>query len=200
MSVLYIHSHSGPPPAKYESAVAQRRLVIRRERDLQSADFVAARGLLTTTHLDQLGAMERLEDLAGHMNRGGRWFFNGHIMRPLLPGLRSYVPLGNPRRSDLVMTRLNPHPIFADIDQKDLEENKGVAGFYGRGHNPPPPGALAINGLGPRQVPIDWEWATPLGGHFFSHAGNDLGGMGGDAGHAGLLSERILAWLEGDLP
>lgn len=199
MSVLLIHSHSGAPPAVYGRAVSEGRLLMVRERDLGPGHFDRARGLLTTTHLDQLGMMDHLPALTRFLAHGGRWFFNGHVMRPFIPGLRNFVPLERPKRADLALTRLAEHPIFVGIDQKSLEENRGVAGFYGRGHNPLPPGGLAINGLGPRNMPIDWDWATPLGGRFFSHAGNDLVGMGGSAGHGPLLAERILLWLEGKL-
>jgi hypothetical protein len=199
MSVLFIHSHSGAPPAVYARAVAERRIVMVRESELGASDFDGVKGLLTTTHLDQIGLLDHLPEIERLLGRGGRWFFNGHVMRPFVPGLRNFVPLDKPRRADLALTRLAEHPIFAGIDQKSLEENRGVAGFYGRGHNPLPPGGLAVTGIGPRTLPIDWDWATPLGGRFFSHAGNDLVGMGGSAGHGPLLAERILHWLEGRL-
>lgn len=199
MTILFIHSHYGKPSPAYVAAADEGRLVIVRERDLTPADFAAATGLLTTTHLDQLGFMSFRQAVADLLARGGRWFFNGHIMRPFIEGLGIYVPLVKPKRADLSMVRLSDHPIFAGIDQSGLEENRGVAGFYGRGHNPLPAGATAVNGIGPERVAIDWDWAVPGGGRMFSHAGNDLGGMGAASGQDRLLVERMMSWTEGKL-
>jgi hypothetical protein len=197
MTVLLVHSHYGPTPAAYAGAVDAGRVAVVRERALTPGHFAAADGLITTTHLDQVGFLARMPAVTALLDRGGRWFFNGHILRRFLPELDPYVPLDRPRRPDLSLTRLNEHPIFAGIDQKSLEENRGVAGFYGRGHNPMPSGGLAVNGIGPGRYPVDWEWSRPAGGRLFSHAGNDLGGMGGSTGAGPLLTERIIAWCEG---
>jgi hypothetical protein len=196
MTLLLIHSHYGPAPQGY--AVDPRVLVVR-ERELTASHFAAAAGLLTTTHLDQVGLMQHRPALQALLDRGGRWFFNGHILREFVDGLARYVPLQQPRRADLAMMRLADHPIFSGIEQRSLEENKGVAGFYGRGHNPLPAGARAVNGIGPGLLPIDWDWPLPGGGRMFSHAGNDLGGMGAGSGTDAVLTRRIIAWCLGEL-
>lgn len=196
MSVLFVHSHFGNAPALYAD---DDRVTVIRERELTSGQIEAANGIITTTHLDQIGWLDHAESLANLLDRGGRWFFNGHMLRRFLPGLGIYVPLERPKRSDYALTRLHEHPIFAGIDQKSLEENRGVAGFYGRGHNPLPPGATAVNGIGPDLLPIDWEWSRPEGGRVFSHAGNDLGGMAGDSGDGRVLTGRIIAWANGEI-
>lgn len=72
-----------------------------------------------------------------------------------------------------------------------------MAGFYGRGCNPLPEGGIAVNGLGPAKVPVDWVWARPTGGRIFSHAGNDLGSMGLEWNLAGELTRRIIDWVRG---
>jgi hypothetical protein len=197
MTVLLIDSYAGP---SLEHFTIDPRVRMVAERALGAADFDAARGLITTMHLDQVGLMAYRPAIERLLARGGRWFFNGHILCPLLDGLRDYQPLQKPRRSDLVLTRLNPHPIFDGIEQRVLEEEMGVAGFYGRGHNPMPEGALAVNGIGPRQFAIDWDWALPGGGRFFSHAGNDLGGPdGAPEGPRAVPASRIIAWCGGEI-
>ena len=192
MSVLFIHSHFGLPPAGYAN---DERIVVLRERELNAGHFAVASGVITTTHLDQIGWLDHLPALVELLNRGGNWFFNGHFMRPFLPEIAPYVRLENPRRADLALTRLVEHPIFAGTDQKSLEENRGVAGFYGRGYNPMPPGGVAINGIGPDLRPVDWVWDRPKGGRIFSHAGNDLGGVEQGA----PLVPRIIAWANGEI-
>jgi hypothetical protein len=199
MSVLLIHSHYGPTPAPYAAAVHNGRVICVREAALTARHFEEASGLITTTHLDQVGFLRWTEDVTALLDRGGRWFFNGHMLRTFLPGLGIYVPLEKPKRADYALTRLDEHAIFAGIDQKSLEENKGVAGFYGRGYNPLPEGGLAVNGIGPELRPVDWEWSRPEGGRIFSHAGNDLGGMSGESGAGALLTERTIAWSAGEI-
>lgn len=197
--LLLIHSHYGTPTSLFQLAADQGTGLILRERDLTPDHFAAARGLMTTTHLDQIGFLAFSGAVQAMLARGGRWFFNGHVMRELIPGLRTYVPIPQARRADLVLTRLNDHPIFDGIEQSDFEENRGVAGFYGRGHNPLPDGAVAINGVGPERLPIDWEWRLPGGGRMFSHAGNDIGGMGGPNDTHERVTQRILDWTMGGL-
>ena len=69
-----------------------------------------------------------------------------------------------------------------------------MAGFYGRGHNPPLPGATHLTGIGPDRLPVDWEWLLPGGGGLFVHSGNDIWGTSDDAAANALVAERIVAW------
>lgn len=199
-SLLLIHSHYGTPSGLFQLAVEQGVGKVVRERDLTRAHFDEAAGVITTTHLDQPGFLACSDAVQALLQRGGRWFYNGHVMRELIPGLQTFQPIVRAKRVDLVLTRLNEHPIFEGIEQKSFEENKGVAGFYGRGHNPLPEGAVVINGVGPNQFPLDWEWNVPGGGKMFSHAGNDIGvAMAGVNPTHAVVAPRILAWTLGDL-
>ncbi|MEO8684621.1 MAG: hypothetical protein ABI414_07255 [Devosia sp.] len=199
MSVLLIHSHFGSAPQRYAELAEQDRIRIVRDRDLAAGHFHAASGLITGIHLDQDGLFAQRDALQALLDRGGRLFFNGHVMRSFVAGLVPYVPIERPNRASYALTRLSDHPIFSGVEQRSLEENRGVAGFYGRGHNPMPVGARAINGIGPSLLPIDWEWTLPRGGKMFCHAGNDMGGMSRDSGHADLLMERVAAWCAGEI-
>lgn len=196
-TLLLIHSHYGTPPDMFLHAQEQGLGRIRREIDLSGDDFAQASGLITTTHLDQLGFLRWSAEVEALLDRGGRWFFNGHILRPLIEGLRIYQPIPQAKRSDLVLRRLSPHPLFEGIDMASLEENKGVAGFYGRGHNPMPAGAVAVTGIGPQGLALDWDWARPRGGRMFSHAGNDVGSMRGVNPTHAVIAPRILDWTAG---
>ncbi|ODT66466.1 MAG: hypothetical protein ABS75_27205 [Pelagibacterium sp. SCN 63-23] len=198
-TLLLIHSHYGNPPELFALPGKRGDAVIVREKDLAPHHLDEARGLITTSHVDQLNFLSLRPHLEAFLGRGGRWFFNGHILRELVAGLRTYQPIVKARRADLVLARINEHPIFEGVDQPSFEENKGVAGFYGRGHNPPPEGATVINGIGPDRLPIDWEWRLPSGGRFFSHAGNDIGGMSGVNPNHALVGPRIIAWTMGEL-
>jgi hypothetical protein len=199
MTVLFIDSHYGMAEPLFDPAVAEGKVRRLRERELIAADFAGAAGLITTMHLDQIGFIQHAASIQALLDRGGRWIFNGHLLRALVPGLGIYLPLAAPHRADYALTRLAEHPVFTGIDQKALEENKGVAGFYGRGHNPLPDGATAINGLGPQRLAIDWDWALPGGGHILSHAGNDYWGSGDDEALKQALADNSVAWASGAL-
>ncbi|WP_105382759.1 hypothetical protein [Neorhizobium alkalisoli] len=203
MSILMIQSHYQEPFADtaplFADIIASGLMKVVREKELTDEHFAAARGLITTTHLDQIGLQRFASAITAFLDRGGRWIYHGHILRPILPELGVYQPIPNPKRADFDQTRLFEHPIFAGIDQKKLETNRGVAGFYGRGHNPPPAGAIVINALGPTQIPVDWIWARPEGGELLCHAGNEFWGCGDDPEVKKLLARRAAAWLSGEL-
>lgn len=197
MTVLYIHSAFDGPSATIRAAADEGRVTIVAQSDLTEEHLQSHQGLVTGNQLDQNAMLALKPALAAFLDQGGRWFFNGHFVRPLVDGLYQYRPIATPRRPDFDLAAVNPHPIFDGIDLKKLETNKGVAGFYGRGCNPLPDGAIAVNGLGPKSVPVDWVWARPGGCRIFSHSGNDLGGMGLEWDLASELTRRILAWADG---
>ncbi len=200
MSVVFIQSHYGPMPRSFAGPVSYNRVEIVEETDLTDDRIASAHGLITTMHLDQIGFLEHRAALAEFFGGGGRLFFNGHILKPFVDGLQTFRPVLSLKLADLQLCRLNPHPVFGALDPVDMAAQKGVMGFYGRGHNPMPEGARPLTGIGVQKQPIDWDWALPDGGMMFCHAGNDLWGLapgGYDAEKA--LTERIIAWVNGDL-
>ena len=197
MTTIYLKSaHEGPSEAVRDAAACGEVIIVD-QPDLTPELLMTHKGLITGNQLDQNAMMAMKPALAAFLDAGGRWFFNGHMVRPLLDGVGQYRPSAAPKRPDFDLSSINPHPVYAGIDLKQIETNKGVAGFYGRGCNPLPEGAVAVNGLGPARVPVDWVWARPSGGRVFSHAGNDLGTLGMEWGLAPELSRRIIAWTNG---
>lgn len=193
--VLLVWPGLGDPPPVVVDSERQGRVTVRPRLD--AADLQHHQGLVTGQMFDQDAAFELKGALAAFLNREGRWFFNGHMIRPLVDGMAPYRPLPRPRRADFDLTPLAPHPVFAGIDMSSLVANRGVAGFYGRGANPPPEGAVVITGLGPARVPVDWVWLRPGGGRVFSHAGNDLGQAGREHGLSPVLWARTIEWAAG---
>ena len=197
MSTIYLKSAYGKPSPGIIEAAARGEAIIVEQAALSPEILLAHTGLITGQQLDQDAMLKLKPALEAFLDRGGRWFFNGHMVRPLVDGMAQYRPIAAPKRPDFDLAAINPHPIYDGIDLAKLETNKGVAGFYGRGCNPLPEGAVAVNGLGPEKVPVDWVWARPKGGRVFSHSGNDLAGIGLEWGLAPELSARILAWANG---
>lgn len=196
--LLCIQSHYGKPGILFREAGARSDAVVVNQSELDGNMIDEAGGLITTMHLDQDGLMAHADRLEALMDRGGRWFFNGHIMRPFLEGLGTYQPIKQAGRDDLTLTPLASHRVFADVDRDELGARKGVSGFYGRGHNPMPERAEAVTGIGPGHLPVDWDWHRPGGGRFFSHAGNDLPGASEKDKVAKQLADNIIAWTAGE--
>lgn len=197
MTTLYLHSAFGDPPAPVRDAASVGWVEIVPQAELDAERLRNARGLVTGNQLDQNALLLLRAALESFLDAGGRWFFNGHVMRPLIAGLEPYQPIPNPKRPDFDQTRLARHPIFDGIEIAHLETNRGVAGFYGRGANPMPAGAIAVTGLRDGTVPVDWVWCRAGGGRFFSHAGNDLGQAGREWDLPPVLYARIFDWTNG---
>ncbi len=133
MSTIYLKSTFEAPSEAVKAAAADGKLVIVEQSELTADRLLAHKGLITGNQLDQ-NAMVLLRDaLAAFLDAGGRWFFNGHMVRPLVEGLGQYQPIQTPSRADFDLSSINAHPLFAGIEFSRLETNKGVAGFYGRG-------------------------------------------------------------------
>ncbi|NKQ40603.1 MAG: hypothetical protein HF962_03435 [Sulfurovum sp.] len=194
--LLCIQSHYGKPPKLFQKAKKRDDTIVIRQSQLSSRDITDATALITTMHLDQIGMMEFSKELEVFLERGGRWFFNGHMMRPLVYDLKNYIYIdeGGDRES-LRLTELSDHFVFKDISRDAFLERKGVAGFYGRGHNPMPKGAVAITGVGRKKAPIDWVCKFGTEGEFFSHSGNDIWGAIGKGEMQNRLLENIITWV-----
>lgn len=192
--LLCLQSHYGPGGPLFDATATHDNAILINQSELRPGLIADAAGLITTMHLDQVGLMNFKTELVTMLDRGGRWFFNGHVLRPLLPELHPFRPIETAGIEALSLTPLAPHTVFAKVNRDILITRKGVAGFYGRGCNPMPDGATAITGLGPDCLPIDWDWQRPAGGRVFSHAGNDLVGAPEDGTVARQIARNIIAW------
>lgn len=177
-------------------AVADRRPDAREIEHyaLHETDLAGVRAILLPAHLDQIYLGEIAPVIEAFLDRGGRLVFNGHVARPMLPEFRTFVPLASRRLDDLRVARLADHPVFEGVAADDLTFRRGVAGFYARGHNPPPEGATPLNGVGPDRVPCDWVYARPRGGEILMHAGNDLWMYVDATDTTGRIVPQLMAW------
>lgn len=194
LPILIWSHYRGDAPSPFQAHIDAGQIREVREWDITETDFETAPAVLTTMHLDQIRAQSWQPYFSRLLARGGRIALSGHIMRPFLDGLSPYIAAERPGRGGLVLTVLAEHPIFSGIDRIACGSRRGVAGFYGRGHNPMPPGAVALTGLGPTHAPIDWIWDTLEGGSVFSHAGNDLWGVSEDNETTARLISNLVAW------
>lgn len=150
--------------------------------------------VLLPIHVDQRLLSRRRAALEAWLDGGGTLVVNGHVAHMFLNGLTPFVPLERPSLSDFAIAEATPHRIFAGVDRHDLTFRRGVAGFYGRGHNPPPPGAVVLNTLGPDRVPVDWLWRRPGGGRVFMHSGNNIWMYLTEDSTAARLPGQLVDW------
>lgn len=165
--------------------------------DLPETDLAAFDALLIPTGVDQRVLAEQRERLQAFLDTGHAIVYCGHVAYPFLAGLAEFVPLEHFRLEDLTVTPVCSHPLFEGVEPHDLTFRKGVAGFYGRGHNPQPPDALVLNVLGTARVPLDWIRNYAGGGVLLVHAGNDVWGYGQDSSSASRLTSNLLQWIAG---
>ncbi|MCS6932474.1 MAG: hypothetical protein NZM27_09720 [Acetobacteraceae bacterium] len=193
--ILFLLSHHGGLPAPFIAAAEAGLLRALPEGSLDDAALGPACGLIVTMHADQIALAERAALLDGFLARGGRILVNGHLLRPFVAGVSGFIPSGAGRLPDLALSPLAPHALFDGIPREAFQARRGVAGFYGRGHVPPPAGARPITGIGSDCAPLDWEWRHPGGGLLFCHAGNDLWTTLDDASLTARLARNICGWL-----
>lgn len=170
---LYLqNAWGGPPPSLRQ--VRGHRIDVFQQYDTERLDWSGYDAVLVSMSADQIHLGEMTNKIAAYLDQGGTLLINGHVTRPYLPELRRYEPMEKRGRAELEIHRDNEHPLFEGISAQQLTLRRGVAGFYGRGSNPPPPGALVINSVGPDHVAVDWLYERPAGGRIFSHAGVEL--------------------------
>lgn len=148
---------------------------------------------------DQASLSRHADKLESFLDRGGLLVVNGHMAYPLLADVAPFLPQSGHGTDALAVHRLADHPVFAGVAEEDLTFRRGVAGFYGRGHNPPPDGAIALNGLGAGKVALDWLWRRPKGGTVFMHGGLDLWAYAGDPTSAARMAPQLLNWLKSEM-
>ncbi|MGH9286246.1 MAG: phosphate starvation-inducible protein PhoH [Acidimicrobiales bacterium] len=168
--------------------------------DLEVAGLDGVGVLLIAGMVDQEHLWRRREVVAGFLERGGVVVFCGQLFRRWLPGCEPFVPAAITGFGDYAVDLTpgedgEPHPVFAGVDPVDLTFRRGVAGFFARGHHPPPPGARILATLAGGQ-PITWVDRATSAGTVFVHAGADLLGYGGDGSSASRLVPQLLAWAD----
>lgn len=135
MSAIYLKSTYEAPSEVVKAAAAKGTVTIIEQSALNADMLLAHKGLITDNQLDQNAMVLMREALAAFLDAGGRWFFNGHMVRPLVAGMAQYRPIEAPKRTDLDLSSVNPHPLFSGIDLLKLacprKAKRGRAGIQG---------------------------------------------------------------------
>lgn len=194
MSILHLHPISHEP-ASFLALPEAQGIETRPVRSLDDDTLCSYRALLVPGHIDQRALAARSAGLVRFLNAGGLLVFNGHLTYPVLPELAPFVPAADRGLEGLQVERVAEHPVFEGVDTHDLSFRRGVAGFYGRGANPPPEGATILHVLKKDRSPVDWVWERPAGGTIFMHGGNNLWMYADDPTSAARIAPQLLRWV-----
>lgn len=161
---------------------------------LDAAALAGRAGLVVPPTVDQEHLMTCRALVEGHLAGGGVVVFGGHLFRPWLPGARPFVPLTVTSHHDYEVDRVADHPVFAGVRAADLTFRRGVAGFFARGHHPPPPGATVLVRLR-GGVPVTYVDRVTTPGTILVQATCDLLAFAGADTAAGRITGQLLDWI-----
>lgn len=163
--------------------------------DLPDLELDRYAGLLIAGMVDQELLQRHRERLVGFLGLGRVVVFCGHLHRGWLPGCRRFVPSRiTSFRHYAVRLPEDRHAVLAGVEADDLTYRRGVAGFFARGHHPPPPGAQVLARLW-RGEPTTWLDTGTTRGAVLVHAGIDLLRYAGEDSTAARVPTQLLSWI-----
>lgn len=190
----------GPPHMKFDFV---REVVEPLDMyELPEADLSRYIALIITGNVDQELFYRERRLIRNFLDSGKVLVFSGHLLHPWLPGAGTFVPKGINSFQDYRIQIVNPHPIFEGVREEELTFRRGVAGFFARGHNPPPEGAEVLLQLAGGE-PIVYIDRVSTRGVILAHSGYDLLGFGIDKLYSdgaprtttSCIAPRLLAWI-----
>lgn len=189
--LLLLDPRTSLQPIHHDPRVGERVDVIDLY-DLPSTDLTPYVGLVVTGMADQEFLWTQRHVVAGFLDQGNVVVFCGHLLHRWLPGCAPFVPARITSFRDYAIHLVEPGPIFAGVDPDDLTFRRGVAGFFARGHHPPPAGSQILATLAGGQ-PTTWIDRATTRGTVFTHAG-DMLGFADQGSTAVRLAPQLLDW------
>ncbi|HBZ81544.1 MULTISPECIES: phosphate starvation-inducible protein PhoH [Brevibacillus] len=165
--------------------------------DLPGHDLSPYKCLVITGLIDQELLYKQKEQIRDFLDGGKVLVFSGNLFLPWLPGASAFVPKEIRNHSDYDVTIAKEHPIFAGVQTYDMTYNKGVAGFFARGHHPLPDGAEVLLTL-PGGEPITYIDRNSTKGTILVHSGNDLFGYNHPGKSTGRIALQLTEWARNE--
>jgi hypothetical protein len=173
--------------------------------ELPAADLSPYIALIITGNVDQELLYRERQIIRDFLDAGKVLVFSGHLLHSWLPGAGTFVPKEIHSFRDYGIRIVKPHPIFEGVKEEDLTFRRGVAGFFARGHNPPPEGAEVLLELAGGE-PVVYVDRRSTKGVILAHSGYDLLAHGLDRLYddgaprttAGRIGPRLLDWIRAE--
>lgn len=162
--------------------------------DLPEADLDRYTGMVVSSQADQEFLFGHAGRIRAFLDTGRVLVFSGHLCTPWLPGARPFQAKEIDGPEDYHVAEVRDHPVFEGVRVEDLTYQEGVAGFFARGHHPPPPGAEVLVRLRGGE-PVVYVDEVTTGGTMLVHSGNDLIGFGGRDSTAARIPRQIVDWI-----
>lgn len=162
--------------------------------DLPDYDLSPYKCLVITGLIDQEFLYRHKEKIREFLDMKKVLVFGGNLFLDWLPGGSSFVPKTIRNHNDYDVSITKPHPIFEGVKTEDMTYNKGVAGFFARGHHPLPEGAEVLLNL-PGGEPITYIDRHSTNGTILVHAGGDLFGYNSPVKSTGRIAFQLTQWV-----
>ncbi len=194
--IALLDARTSPTPLHAHPAVRDQVACID-VYDLPAADLGRFDGLLVGGMVDQEFLYAQRDVVRAFCDAGKVVVFNGHLLRRWLPGGSPFAPTTIRSFGDYTVHLVGAHPLFDGVDARDLTLRRGVAGFYARGHHPPPDGAEVLATLDGGD-PVTYVDRVSTRGTILVHAGVELLGYAGVDSTAARLAPQLLAWMRAE--
>jgi hypothetical protein len=162
--------------------------------DVATLDLGRFLGVIVSGLSDQDFLWTQRARIRAFLEAGGVLVFSGHLYRLWIPGAGPFVPKVVRTFRDYELEVVRPHPVFEGVAAEDLTYRRGVAGFFARGHHPPPKGAQVVVAFRSGE-PVVYVDRQSTAGTILVHSGNDLLGYAVAEGTAARLVPQLLAWM-----
>jgi hypothetical protein len=183
------------PHAPFRDAEWAQPIEVVDQYEAEHLDWSRYRGIIVPNRTDQRHLASLTSRFDAFLDGGGVVQLDGQLVQPFITGLQPFEPLFEKGLAGLTVHRSADHPVFEGVEEDDLTFRRGVAGFYGHGHSPPPPGAVVIHRVGNAGVPLDWMWRRPAGGTVLMHSGNDLTNFADGSNSAARIAPQLVRWM-----
>ncbi len=162
--------------------------------DLANIDLTHYIGLIVPGIVDQEYLYTKRQIIRDFLDQKRVVVFNGQLFRNWLPNTSNFIPKKITTFKDYSIKIVKDHAIFEGVSENDLTFRRGVAGFFARGHHPPPEGSEILLTFSTGE-PILYIDRKSTMGTILVHSGNDLLGYAGEESSSGRIAYQLIKWI-----